>query len=439
MASKDNGRNLTPNSGTHADKFRGLPAGSGQFPKQDQTKLRDISKEELGYILDAHKKWVLSAGNEGKKANLRGANLKGVYLGAANLEQACLEGANLQEAFFEGANLQDAYLEGANLQGAHLGAVNLQKANLREANLKNANLILANLQYANLESAELQNTDLRFSSLQNADLGGTILSFSDLRGTDLRGIKNITSVQLSNVKTLYKAKLDEDIKRQIHRNYPRLREKPTTPKISTPALHKDDKAPMSNFQVERDLRKHLRRPYSKPVFLSFKKRLYKGKIKNISSYGAFIESKNEFFKGQIFKLTIPGTKIDKGAMLKAEVVRLDLTGIGVKFISLLKRSDTFEDRGTRPSETDGKKESLAGYFPEKRSGGDRRKNGRLNQLTDNGGRRSNIERRGLAYLLNWPEKRSGKDRRIRKDRRSGIDRRSASNIKGIETPPGNKR
>jgi hypothetical protein len=199
-------------------------------------------------------------------------------------------------------------------------------------------------------------------------------------------------------------------------------------KISTSAHPKDEKAPMSNFQVERDLRKHHRRPYSKPVFLTTKNRLYKGKIKNISSFGAFIESKNEFVKGQIFKLAIPGTKIDKGAMLKAQVVRLDLTGIGVRFISLLKRSKTFKDRNTRPSETDRKKESSSEYFPEKRSGRDRRKNRKLNQLTDNGGRRSNIERRGLAYLLNWPEKRSGKDRRIRKDRRSGIDRRSASNI-----------
>ena len=424
MAPKDNSRNLTPGSGINAEKLRGLPAGSAQFARQDKTKLRDISKEELGYILEAHKKWVLSAGNEGEKANLRRVNLKGVYLGAANLQEACLEGANLQEAFFEGANLQDAYLEGANLQRANLGAVNLKKANLREADLKNANLILANLQYANLESAELQNTDLRFSSLQDADMGGTILSFSDLRGTDLRGVKNITIAQLSNVKTLYKAKLDEDIKRQIHLNCPHLREKPTVPKISTAAHPKDEKAPKSNFHVERDLRKHLRRPYSKPVFLTSKNRIYKGKIKNISSFGAFIESKNEFHKGQIFKLAIPGTKIDKGVMLKSEVVRLDLTGIGVKFISLLKRSKTFKDRGTRPSETDRKKQPSSEYFPEKRSGGDRRKHRKLNQLTDNGGRRSNIERRGLAYLLNWPEKRSGKDRRIRKDRRSGIERLS---------------
>ncbi len=44
----------------------------------------------------------------------------------------------------------------------------------------------------------------------------------------------------------------------------------------------------------------------------------------------------------------------------------------------------------------------------------------INQVIDNGGRRSGIGRRKYSYLFHIPERRSGLDRR------SGVDRRSES-------------
>ncbi len=118
-----------------------------------------MSKPELRNILAAHQKWLNGVQN-GKRANLQGANLQGAYLQRANLRDADLQGAYLQRAYLQDADLQGAYLQGVNLQGADLRGVNLR--------------------YANLQGVNLQGADL-----QGADLRGAYLHGSDFRGADL--------------------------------------------------------------------------------------------------------------------------------------------------------------------------------------------------------------------------------------------------------------
>ncbi len=72
-----------------------------------------------------------------------------------------------------------------------LRGVNLEEANLGRTNLYGAKLVGANLQEANLE--------------------GTI---------------NLTIDQLTMVKTLYKAKLDDELMKQVEEKYPHLLEEP---------------------------------------------------------------------------------------------------------------------------------------------------------------------------------------------------------------------
>jgi hypothetical protein len=50
----------------------------------------------------------------------------------------------------------------------------------------------------------------------------------------------------------------------------------------------------------------------------------------------FIETKENFAEGQTLRLVIPGTKIDKGIMLKGEIKHLNRKGIGVQFKRILK-------------------------------------------------------------------------------------------------------
>ena len=68
-----------------------------------------MEQKKLDEILRLHKMW-LNGEEEGKRANLRGADLR----------DADLQGADLRDADLQGADLRDADLQGADLRGANL-------------------------------------------------------------------------------------------------------------------------------------------------------------------------------------------------------------------------------------------------------------------------------------------------------------------------------
>lgn len=148
----------------------------------DESKIREISEEimvsiDIQAILTVITKREFSYGN-GKNKYL---NLRMTHLERADLAKAHLERANLSEAHLEGANLYKAHLKGAILDGAHL---------------KGANLIMSDFQGVSLQDAYLYD------------------------------VKNLTINQLSKVKTLYNAKLDEELEEPLKEKYPILFEKP---------------------------------------------------------------------------------------------------------------------------------------------------------------------------------------------------------------------
>jgi hypothetical protein len=85
-----------------------------------------------------------------------------------------------------------------------------------------------------------------------------------------------------------------------------------------------------------DLRRYTRKPFRRTTIFASQDRYYTGLTKNISKGGIFIETRNRFAEGQIITLVISRTKIEKGVMLKGEVVHLRHAGFGLKFLSLLK-------------------------------------------------------------------------------------------------------
>ena len=91
-----------------------------------------------------------------------------------------------------------------------------------------------------------------------------------------------------------------------------------------------------------DLRRHPRRSYRKTVLFTSQNQYYEGLTNNISNGGIFIETNDRLSVGQIIKLVIPGTKIDKGVMLKGEVIHVNSKGVGVKFKSLLNKGKSLE-------------------------------------------------------------------------------------------------
>jgi uncharacterized protein YjbI with pentapeptide repeats len=106
---------------------------------------------ELAAILDQHKIWVETGGQEGAKADL------------------C--GVDLSNADLTGANLQGAFLHKASLRGADLSMANLRGASLVQADLRDTNLLGTELRGANLMGATLYGAE----GLWVGRLGGTNL------------------------------------------------------------------------------------------------------------------------------------------------------------------------------------------------------------------------------------------------------------------------
>jgi uncharacterized protein YjbI with pentapeptide repeats len=428
-----------------------------------QKRFHDISNEDLNRILAAHVTWLESDGKLGQRANLSRVNLQGANLAAANLRKAKLTGAdlmwvnsfgvelqgadlrganlresyleeaNLQGAILEGASLREAYLVGARLRGADLTRADLQHTNFRMADLQDAHLVEANLQYANLENAGLMNADLSFANLKRASLNRAEISYANLNNADFRGVTGLARTQLPRVKNLSRAKLGAALKKLLeHRQ---SEKNPKMPKSSLPVRAAEKKPEQNQHQNDKNSRRQPRRPFSKSVFIGSQDQYCKGLIKDINSFGAFIETTTRFSRQQIIRLEIPGTKIDNSTLIIGEVAHSDQRGIGIKFKKLIKQSKFSQDMGGKRCGTDRRKLLFSEYYPEKRKGADRRggvdrrklkyfkyyKYGlQLNRIIDNGGRRFTRDRRRQSFGLYWPENRKGSDRRSGQDRRTAF-------------------
>jgi hypothetical protein len=75
-----------------------------------------------------------------------------------------------------------------------------------------------------LAGINLRKGDLSCAHLQGADLRGAVLVQANLPGADLRGVRNLTLDQLSEVKSLYRARLDPELMEQVQEKYPHLLE-----------------------------------------------------------------------------------------------------------------------------------------------------------------------------------------------------------------------
>ena len=114
--------------------------------------MKKISQKKFNQILEKHKIYIATLGQEGERAELRGVDLRGVDLRGADLREADLYRADLEGADLDGADLSRADLREANLSEADLSRADLSRADLREADLTEANLRGADLRGAELSS-----------------------------------------------------------------------------------------------------------------------------------------------------------------------------------------------------------------------------------------------------------------------------------------------
>lgn len=128
-------------------------------------------------------------------------SLKDAYLAGANLK-----GADLSEASLNGAILTGADLQHADLSGTYLGTADLTGANLRKADLSGAHLGV----FAGMVGSD----DGRHTTLTNASL----------RAADLRNLRNAEASDFADAQTLYKARLDDDLRAALDQTSPDLLE-----------------------------------------------------------------------------------------------------------------------------------------------------------------------------------------------------------------------
>ncbi len=159
-----------------------------------------MDSANLKEILDRHKLWLDTVGEEGERANLRGANLRDVDFRGADLRDVDFRGADLRGADLQGVDLRGADLQNTDLQGAMLRISKLKGANFEEACLQKVDLFKLDLQETNFTCAKLQGAILKFAKLGKANLYGANLEYANLSCADLQNANlECTNIQRANL------------------------------------------------------------------------------------------------------------------------------------------------------------------------------------------------------------------------------------------------
>jgi hypothetical protein len=147
-----------------------------------------------------------------------------MYRIAGNIRRLNREGASpvtLKDAYLAEADLKDASLSEVSLNGATLTGADLQDADLSGSYLGNADLSGADLHRADLSGAHFG----VFAGMRSPDGNQqTTLAGTYLREADLRNLRNATAETFAEAQTLYKARLDPDLRAEIEEAYPGLLE-----------------------------------------------------------------------------------------------------------------------------------------------------------------------------------------------------------------------
>jgi uncharacterized protein YjbI with pentapeptide repeats len=112
-----------------------------------------MNRSQLEIVLRAHKAWLLSHGQSGKRADLSFMDLRSAPLDNADLTGAIMFGADLQGSSLNNTKLCGAFMPFADLSGTTCTNTDFRHAKLMAANLRNADMRTARLEGADLKEA----------------------------------------------------------------------------------------------------------------------------------------------------------------------------------------------------------------------------------------------------------------------------------------------
>lgn len=171
------------------------------------TEMSSKKKEILRYHeeIDDFRTWNSDEAKHRIVGNVKRLNSK-------DITEINLQFCKLKKTDFSYTNLSKAEFFNTDLEEAIFYNTNLESANIVASYLKNAILVNANLKQTNFWFSNLNGCDFFCAILDGADFSEAILSDS----------QNLTIEQLSRVKSLHKAVIDEELKKVLKEKYPNL-------------------------------------------------------------------------------------------------------------------------------------------------------------------------------------------------------------------------
>ena len=155
--------------------------------------MRDtLTQDAYKEIVSMHTLWLSTDGEEGRRANFRGADLTQIHFGKADLRAANFRSTNLHNCDLRGLTLDDADFSEADMRYVNLTEASCQQTNFNRANLEHAYLHRISATEALFQQANCAYIDARNAQLTNANMRETTLlqanfSFAQLSGSNLRG------------------------------------------------------------------------------------------------------------------------------------------------------------------------------------------------------------------------------------------------------------
>jgi uncharacterized protein YjbI with pentapeptide repeats len=144
-------------------------------------------------IAQDHLLWLQSAGQQGKRANFRGANLKGAVIKGHNFSQASFRNAQMHDTKFIECNLEEADFAEIDGLRAHFESCQLKLANFSRAELSHAVLLRCAMErsvflQSILHHARFENVNLREANFREASMPEISFRHVELQKATLRAV-----------------------------------------------------------------------------------------------------------------------------------------------------------------------------------------------------------------------------------------------------------
>lgn len=146
--------------------------------------MKRVSKEDLTIVLDRHKKWLESNGEDGDIADLCDMDMSCADFSYRDFREVNFSRSDLRHSNFSSANLRKTVFHKSILGYVEFTNADLSESDLSHSNLSYAGLSETKLNHANLCNAFLFTTNLRGSDLTCADLTNAALFSANFTGAN---------------------------------------------------------------------------------------------------------------------------------------------------------------------------------------------------------------------------------------------------------------